>query len=109
LTESLFIVQVKGQKEEGIMTPVIFKKCEGEVTAVFPTLPGDMSEYTMTCYAHVGQHGIAHEQWVRSAKPAKPSEYADLLRELRGIGYDDLVIRKRLNPDRDRAARKAVA
>ena len=89
------------------MTPVIFKKCEGEVTAVFPTLPGAVGDnYTMTCYAHVGQHGIASEAWVRGAKPAKESEYIDLLAELIRIGYDDLVIRRRLNPDRDRKARR---
>ncbi len=88
------------------MTPVIFKKCEGEVTAVFPTLPGSDDIYTMTCYAHVGQHGIASEAWVRSAKPAKEIEYVDLLQELIRVGYDDLVICKRLNPSRDRVARR---
>lgn len=89
------------------MTPVIFKKCEGEVTAVFPTLPGAVGdEYSMTCYAHVGQHGIASEEWVRGAKLAKEREYTALLQELIQIGYDDLVIRRRLNPDRDRKARR---
>lgn len=85
-------------------TPVLFRKFEGEVTAVFPTIPGDNDPLTMTCYAHIGQHGSAHEAWVRQAKPAVPTEYADLLEELQSIGYSNLVIRKRLSR-RDRQAR----
>lgn len=77
-------------------TPVIFKKFEGEITAVFPTLPGNCDPATMTCYAHVGQHGIAHQMWAAAAKPAHPREYKDLLAELVLVGYDDLVIRRRM-------------
>lgn len=78
------------------MTPVIFKKENGDVFAAFPTLPGDMSPATMTCYAHIGQHSAAHMRYVSNAKPAKPAEYAELLRELVEIGYDDLVIVRRM-------------
>lgn len=78
--------------------PVIFKWEKGEhpqVCAFFPTLVGDMSPATMTSYAHVGQHSAACMDYVRECKPAKPHEYADLLGELKAIGYDDLVIIKR--------------
>ncbi len=80
------------------MTPVIFKKESGgaQVYAAFPTIAGNDNPQTMACYAHIGQHGIADAGYVRETKPAKPSEYADLLAELRAIGYDDLVIRHRL-------------
>lgn len=76
-------------------TPVIFKLCEGEVTACFPTIPGTNDPGTMTCYAHIGQHGSASLGFVQTAKPARPEQYANLLNELRSIGYDDLVIIRR--------------
>ena len=82
-------------------TPVIFRKWPkregGDVIALFPTLVGDMSPYTCNSYEHVGQHGSADPQEVVWAtKPAKPAEYADLLEELKSIGYDDLVVYQKL-------------
>ena len=78
-------------------TPVIFKKFEGEITAVFPAMAATVGEpWHMNCYAHIGQHGAASVEWVRKAKPVKPHEYAALLSELKSIGYDDLVIRHRM-------------
>ncbi len=74
---------------------VIFRKFEAEVTALFPLEPGSNSPYDMTCYAHIGQHGAADMLWAREAKAAKPAEYADLARELRGLGYK-LQIGKRI-------------
>lgn len=88
------------------MTPVIFKLCEGEPIAIFPREPGSYDPHTMTVYTHVGQHGIGSEPWARDAKPASPEQYAGLLAELRRLGYDDLVIRRRMT-QQDRAARRA--
>ena len=70
--------------------PVIFKKhfergSGWEVTAFFPTLPSSYDGSTMTCYAHLGQHGGASFGYFLAGKKCKPEEYADLLRELRGI------------------------
>lgn len=91
--------------------PIIFRaeRSDGDVTAVFPTLPGTCA-FDFTVYAHLGQHGSGDSGWYRSTRPATPAEYAPLLRELRGI-YDDcrLVIRQRLPSDsyaRRRAAMK---
>lgn len=79
------------------MTPVIFKRdSDGGVFAAFPTLAGNMNPCTMACYAHIGQHGAADADYVRNAKPATVKEYANLLSELKSIGYDDLVIRRRV-------------
>lgn len=83
--------------------PVIFRavrsgKFKGDVTAVFPTIEGSPGE--MSCYGHIGQHGSCTLGWYRQTRPALPAEYADLLRELRGI-YEEsddpvrLVVRKR--------------
>jgi len=77
-------------------TPVIFKREGHDVCAFFPTLPGDMNPATMSCYAHVGQHGAADMAYVSNCRPARPHEYADLLAELQRIGYDDLIIRRRM-------------
>lgn len=72
------------------MTPVIFRKSGGEITACLPTIPA--SPGYATCYAHIGQHGSYSYAWYVTTKAAKPAEYEDLLSELRCIGYDDLQI-----------------
>ena len=44
--------------------PVIFraeKDGGGEVTAVFPTVPGTSELGTFTVYARVGQHGVGNK------------------------------------------------
>jgi len=95
-------------------TPVIFRKWPeregGEVIALFPTLVGTMNPYTCMSYLHIGQHGSTDLQevvWV--TKPAKPAEYADLLEELKSIGYDDLVIYQKLQYRWIDERRKALA
>lgn len=66
-----------------------------EVFALFPRDPGTRDPYTCTSYAHVGQHSSADPQLcIRASRPAKPSEYRALARELRRIGYK-LDIRQR--------------
>jgi hypothetical protein len=48
------------------------------------------------CYAHVGQHSDYRNAWFYRTRPAKPSEYADLLSELRSVYIDcRIVIAKR--------------
>lgn len=64
--------------------PVLFRKCFGEITAVFPTECGT-SQYNMTCYVHVGQHSSGSREWYNKTRKAAPAEYADLLAELRLI------------------------
>ena len=86
---------------------------DGEVTAVFPTLPGTDDVNTMTCYAHIGQHGACVSTWLWDTRPATPAEYAPLLAELRGIyetGPDAcrLVIRQRISPNMRAARRDAL-
>ena len=81
------------------ITPVIFRKFkDGEIIALFPTLPGDWLMCTCLSYLHVGQHGPADLGIIRDTSPAAPEEYKDLLAELVSIGYDDLrVYQKYLN------------
>lgn len=85
--------------------PVIFRAersgpAKGEVTAVFPTLPGTHDPYTATCYAHCGQHGACRHGWPWYAltRPARPEEYADILAELRRI-YEPALRHPDTDPD----------
>ena len=70
--------------------PVIFRAeragdFAGEVTAIFPTLPGTNDPATFTIYAHIGQHGTGARDWYAGTRPATESEAAPLLAELRSI------------------------
>ena len=73
-------------------TPVIFRKetnFRDEIVAFFPSLPGDHTPFTCSCYAHIGQHGTAHKDYyTQNTSPATPDEYKDLQDELESIGYD---------------------
>ena len=101
--------------------PVIFRAertKDGEVTAVFPTLPHDTAGRYFTTYAHVGQHGSGGRQWYNRTRAAKPHEYAALLDELRAI-YErklheddtayELVVCQRYSADHRRAFDAEVA
>lgn len=77
-------------------TTVIFRKYkEGDIIALFPY--EKEGPHLCTCYQHTGQHGAADGPGVvGDTKPATPEEYADLKKELEGIGYV-LDVRKRIN------------
>lgn len=96
--------------------PVIFRAersgdFKGDVTAVFPTLPGTNDPYSFTVYAHIGQHSSGGRLWYNGTRAAKPDEYADLLAELRRIYESDpsepliLDVRQRFTQEHDRARR----
>lgn len=93
------------------MTPVIFRvgKADGEVYALFPTIPSDCEGRFVTCYARVGQHGGADlHGCIRASRPAKMEEYAGLLIELESEGYDDLRVYRRTTPQHREAFRQAL-
>lgn len=73
-------------EKDKYQTPVLFRKCCGEVTAVFPCEPWS-APWTMACYAHVGQHGGCSREWYNKTRAAKPEEYKLLATELEGLGY----------------------
>ena len=81
-------------------TPVVFRRerrKDGEVTAVFPTIPADVHGRAMQCYAHVGQHSGCSREWYNGTRAAKPDEYRDLARELEQYGYR-LKVYARIQP-----------
>lgn len=77
-------------------TPTIFRRYrDGDIIALFPTIPADPQGHCLS-YVHVGQHGAADPGHVIAhTRPARPDEYADLLHELAGIGYEVRPILRR--------------
>ena len=99
--------ELKPFEQDKDETPVIFRierRKHGEVTAVFPCEPHDYDGRTMSCYAHIGQHGGCSHQFATSGRCAKPEEYADLKRELESapFGYR-LKVYKRIQPTHRKA------
>ena len=89
------------------ITRVIFRKIQGEVIALFPEIPADLSG-NIESYMHTGQHGAASPSLSRSCPLATPQEYAPLAAELARIGYV-LDIKTRSCPTYAKARREALA
>ncbi len=63
---------------------VKFIKYNGEILALFPN--NKHGKYIL-CYAHLGQHGEAHQDLL-SHKSVAENEYIALASELRELGYN---------------------
>jgi hypothetical protein len=78
--------------------PVVIRVWKGnddDVFALFPTLPADTFGNYCTCYQHVGQHSSAdYNHCIHNSRPATEAEAADLLAELKIIGYNPRVCRR---------------
>lgn len=76
--------------------PVIFRKFEGSIVAIFPTIPGSFNRHECLSYSHIGQHGSCsgHALW-DSSQPASEAEALDLLNELQEIYEGSLTVYKR--------------
>jgi hypothetical protein len=93
-------------------TKVVFRvwgnKNGGDVIAIFPQIPADQFGCMCEMYEHVGQHGGGDARGVvSSTRLARPGEYRELAKELRGRGYC-LQISKRCTA-KDRKIRQADA
>jgi hypothetical protein len=81
-------VRARATTEPEPETHVLFRVFKREVTAVFPCDPATLTGDTMTCYAHIGQHGSCSFGWYSErTRAATPAEYADLKRELESAPY----------------------
>lgn len=91
------------------VVPVVFRKYpDGEIIALFPTIPGDRYGHYCLSYMHVGQHGSAdYEGVVRSTESARPDEYKGLASELRSIGYQIRPVQRSTSEMRDERIREA--
>jgi hypothetical protein len=78
------------------ITDITFRKfSNGEIIAV---MPHEVCDYkgNVNSYMHIGQHGAAdYNHIISTTKLATPRDYATLLNELEGIGYNVRVIAKR--------------
>lgn len=83
---------------------VVFRVWTGQmdypdVFALFPEIKSDVYGLYCTSYQHIGQHGSAdYSLCIRKSRLAKPSEYKDLLKELKKIGYNPVVIKRYTRP-----------
>ena len=73
-------------------TKVIFRKDKrnGEIDAIFPEIIGTHDPYTMSCYAHIGQHSTCSmcHVWYNTIKPTE-EEIQPLKKELEELfGYN---------------------
>ena len=76
------------------MNKVIFRKFkkEGDIIALLPDY--EVNYGNVMSYQHIGQHGEASIEIVRDTEPAKPSEYADLLAELKSRDYEPKIYKR---------------
>jgi hypothetical protein len=80
--------------EQQPQTEVIFRKDKSGIFALFPHEVADYKG-NVTSYQHIGQHSSAdYNHCIRNSKVATPEQYADLQRELKGIGYDLKIVQK---------------
>ena len=73
---------------------VVFRKYkEGDIIALFPEIKE--SDYKVSCYQHVGQHGLTdYHETIKCTKLATDTEYQDLKKELETIGYEVTVLKR---------------
>jgi len=66
----------------------------GDVFAIFPeeTRTGADRTKLTECYAHIGQHSEACEEYINECTPATEEQYKDLKQELESLGYNLTVI-----------------
>ena len=61
---------------------------EGSGPCVLAVFPETESPGVVECYASLGQHGVAHPDYVRTLKPAAKEQYEPHAKELASAGYD---------------------
>jgi hypothetical protein len=92
LTEDGFALEEDGSPQKVVVVFRISKKGTGEVLALFPEEPADDAGRYCTAYSPVGGHSAAsYHHCISQTHPARPHEYARLLKDLKRIGYDPEV------------------
>jgi hypothetical protein len=89
---------------------VVFRRWRnGDVIALFPELPSDLSGNHCDAYEHVGQHGGAdYHGVIRATRPCSLSEATDLAAELRTIGYELKPVKRVSHVHHERRRRTAL-
>jgi hypothetical protein len=81
------IVKFLIEKPEGDLPCNVFAFFPKEKWSNSPLMKG-----MFTSYSHIGQHSACHIDYANQCEYATPEQYADLLAELKSIGYDNLKI-----------------
>lgn len=94
------------------LTKVIFRKWpakeDGDVIALFPAIAASVGKpWECSSYQHIGQHGAASVDIMRSTVAATQKESADLKAELQSIGYYLQEVRK-FTPADEKERRKQL-
>ncbi len=87
-------------EKDKFKTPVKFYKEitdeEGteQVFTFFPEMyyNKELYETTFTMYAHIGQHGACHIDYIEKCRPATKEEYSNLFNELESLGYNLQIV-----------------
>lgn len=81
-------MNTKKPKPEKI--PVVVRRFDGELIALFPTVPADRNGYNVESYMFVGQHGGADPGNVmRKSQPVPKEEAEAFVREYAANNYDE--------------------
>ena len=78
------------------VVPVIFRiGREGEVFALFPTLPSNRDGFCCVSYERIGQHtGADYFGCIYASRPATVAESEPLIQELERIGYRLRIVQR---------------
>jgi len=87
-------------------TDVIFRTLKnGDVDAIFPSIPGNRDLNTCTVYSHIGQHSYGDLAYmIKKSRPSTESEYKDLYKELTNIGYNLNIVKRSTSKHRNQRA-----
>ena len=79
--------------------PVIFRKFKdtGEVLAIFPATPVDPQGKYCESYGWYGHAACDYHGIIAATFPAQPHEYAQTLKDLQKIGYENIEVYTRSN------------
>ena len=88
----------------------VWKTDPRDIFALLPAHPADRFGRKCASYQHLGQHGIAdYDHCIRQSRPATAEEAAELLGELRRIGYNPRVFRRQTPALRNIRRKAAIA
>jgi hypothetical protein len=81
-------------KQDNFKTPVLFKRFQGSILALFPDELYNEDLYgnsQIMSYQIIGQHGAANVELITECENATPEEYEDIKNELTRLGYNLII------------------
>ena len=73
----------------------VWREKDGDVFALFPALPADNDGYLCDSFQHLGGHGAANYGiCIDKSRPANAAQIAEMVADLRKIGYNPKVYQR---------------